>query len=146
MVLPLNIESRISRTGTCWLWTGTIKPNGYGALSIWKDGKSTGYYAHRLVYELLIALIPEGLQIDHTCRVRHCVNPDHLELVTPTENVRRSVAFISGTSTTQCRNGHEYTEDNTFYYSNGSRHFRQCRQCLRAADKRRYEKFKEKLK
>jgi hypothetical protein len=68
----------------CWEWTGTINNVGYGSLS---DGESN--LAHRFAYELLVAPIPDGLQIDHLCNVRNCVNPAHLEAVTAQENMRR---------------------------------------------------------
>jgi hypothetical protein len=65
----------------CWLWQRCIDRGGYGQM-----GKST---AHRYVFNLYRGAIPDGLHIDHLCRVRHCVNPSHMELVSPTENVRR---------------------------------------------------------
>jgi hypothetical protein len=67
----------------CWLWQRTIDRGGYGALN--------GSTAHRFVYEMYRGPIPEGLHIDHLCRVRHCVNPDHMEPVTKAENCRRGV-------------------------------------------------------
>lgn len=65
----------------CWLWQRSVDRGGYGAM-----GKST---AHRYVYQLHRGPITSGLHIDHLCRVRHCVNPDHMELVTNAENCRR---------------------------------------------------------
>ena len=70
----------------CWLWTGGIQPKGYGTFRF----RGKHYLAHRAAYEMFVGPIPDGLEIDHTCCVRHCVNPDHLEPVTPSENVLRS--------------------------------------------------------
>lgn len=71
----------------CWEWVGTITNSGYGSLS-----DSGQVLAHRFAYELLVGPIPEGLQIDHLCNVRNCVNPAHLEPVTGLENMRRMSA------------------------------------------------------
>lgn len=69
----------------CWVWTGAVCPTtGYGTV-----GTSS---AHQRSWELLVGPVPDGLVLDHLCRVRHCVNPDHLEPVTQRENVRRGIA------------------------------------------------------
>ncbi len=67
----------------CWQWIGNIKENGYGSLNY----KGVAYHAHRAIYELLIAPIPEGAVIDHICRNPRCVNPAHLQCVSQTENL-----------------------------------------------------------
>lgn len=103
-----------------WLWIGALKSvTGYGAIQI--DGKAR--QAHRVSYELFVGPIPEGLHIDHLCRVRRCVNPEHLEPVTCAENTHRSP--VSNASKTHCPAGHPYTADNTRYH--GGR--RACRAC-----------------
>lgn len=72
----------------CWLWTGKKGSKGYGLVHV--DAKAgTQQQAHRAAYELTIGTIPEGLELDHLCRVRPCVNPAHLEPVTRAENMRR---------------------------------------------------------
>jgi len=78
--------------GGCWLWTGATNPKGYSQLGVGstKDGSSGFVRGHRLSYEMLVAPIPEGLEIDHLCNVRECVNPEHLEPVTHAENMRRA--------------------------------------------------------
>lgn len=78
--------SRFISRGNCWEWIGAISTNGYGKTTISNRTVS----AHRAVYVLLVGPIPEGMQLDHLCRVRHCVNPNHLEPVTAKENVRRA--------------------------------------------------------
>lgn len=72
----------------CWLWTGTVMSSGYGGLSWF----SRSALAHRIAYDLFVGPIPNGLTIDHRCRVKLCVNPEHLEPVTNAENVRRERA------------------------------------------------------
>jgi len=79
--------SYVDASGPCWEWTGATFREGYGMFQV--DGAPV--LTHRYVWELLVGPIPEGLEIDHLCRVRHCVNPDHLEPVTSAENSRRRV-------------------------------------------------------
>jgi hypothetical protein len=86
----------------CWLWQGALS-NGYGTLSVGKRSRG----AHRLSYEAHRGEVPRGLEIDHLCRVRCCVNPDHLEPVTHVENVRRGAACALRPRTTHCPRGHE---------------------------------------
>jgi hypothetical protein len=96
---------------------------------------------HVAVYELLVGAVPEGLQLDHLCRVRHCCNPRHLEPVTGKENVRRGIVSAYQRSIplwmTHCRRGHEFTPENTYVPPSGQR---VCRSCLRAAQARWYRK------
>lgn len=124
--LPL-IASKINATTSCWLWTASVKENGYAQYNA--NGKN--WNAHRLVYLLSGRDIPAGLELDHLCRVRHCVNPEHLEPVTRAENVRRQAAYI-----TICPQGHVYTAENTYVY-NGGRHCRACRATQSAAQSAR---------
>lgn len=94
-----DIEARfwakVDKTETCWLWTAAIRRrSGYGVFS----HQARTMLAHRFAYELLVGPIPDGLVIDHLCRVRHCVNPDHLEPVTQRENLRRGMRWPSSRS------------------------------------------------
>ena len=104
----------------CWVWQGRRYPHGYGAFSLGHKK----LYAHRFVYEQLIGAIPEGLELDHLCRIRYCVNPLHLEPVTHYENLRRSPSFLG--RRTACSHGHAYTEQNTWVERTGARHCRTC--------------------
>lgn len=78
----------VAEFGVCWRWTGALDPDGYGQVSV--AGKTK--QAHFASWEAVNGPVPEGHELDHLCRVRCCVNPDHLEAVTHSENVRRAVA------------------------------------------------------
>lgn len=94
-----NIEVDVSG---CWLWTRAKDRDGYARASL----NNRGYRAHRLVYVLTKGDVPDGLVLDHLCRQRHCVNPDHLEPVSDAENLRRSPLTKAGMRT--CSKGHEF--------------------------------------
>ena len=84
--------AKVDKTDTCWLWTSTLNWDGYGQIRM--QGKMR--IAHRLSYETLVGPIPGGLELDHLCKVRNCVRPDHLEPVTHAENVARGdLKFVS---------------------------------------------------
>lgn len=73
-------------TTPCWVWHGALNRDGYGRAPTHIRERS----AHRAMYEAVVGPIPEGMELDHLCRVKSCVNPDHMEPVTPAVNVRRS--------------------------------------------------------
>jgi hypothetical protein len=110
----------------CWIWQRAISKNGYAQQV--RDGRQQG--VHRLFYEDFIGPIPDGLQLDHLCRVRACVNPGHLEPVTCGENLRRSPLTLAGQNAvkTHCAKGHPFDEANTYITAKGNR---QCRRCQR---------------
>jgi HNH endonuclease len=111
----------------CWVWQRPLNGNGYGELRFNNRGRK----AHAVFYERKHGEIPAGLELDHLCRVRACVNPDHLEPVTHAENMRRSVPggpFAENAARTHCIHGHPFDEANTII---GPRGNRQCRECSR---------------
>ena len=137
--LPERISSKISvdRLSGCWVWVACRYPNGYG--QIYWDGKMR--LAHRIVYTLLIEEIPKGLDIDHLCRNRSCVNPKHLEPVTHRENVMRGNSpVVDQVSRTHCPQGHELSGSN-LVASMLKDNKRACRQCRKELGKRRAELF-----
>jgi HNH endonuclease len=118
----LSLDQRISTGPGCWVWTGYRNPtSGYGTI---KFTGTKGFYAHRLVYELLVGPIPEGLQLDHLCRNRWCVNPSHMEPVTQRENLLRGDTVVAkNAAKTHCLRGH------LFDYVRPDGTGRDCRTC-----------------
>lgn len=112
----------VRKTETCWLWTGAVDPCGYGRFRA-----HVLVSAHRWAYEQFVGRIPDGLELDHACRVRTCVNPAHLEPVTHAENMRRSGPFTPNANKTHCARGHAFTPENTYEYKTR----RNCRTCNR---------------
>ncbi len=124
----------------CWPWLGYKQPSGYGKFRIGSnaDGSRKMELAHRLAWVLFYGDdIPPGMQIDHLCRNRGCVNPSHLEVVTPQENTIRGTAAQRTRETraliTHCPQGHPYAGDNLHLSPSGKR---RCRACGRAATAR----------
>ena len=105
----------------CWLWTGYIDPQGYGSFR--PGGMVRSNKAHRVGYQLLVGPVAPGLSLDHLCRNRGCVNPDHLQPVTPQENTDRGASA----KRSRCRKaGHEMTPENTGNRSDGRRYCKTC--------------------
>ncbi len=122
----------ITETG-CWIWMGHLNGGGYGTF---RFGRTN--LAHRAAYEIFRGPIPAGLEPDHLCRVRCCVNPRHLELVTHLVNIRRGIGGRTSAARerakTHCPRGHKYNAENTFVTQGG----RKCRACRKLFDRARY--------
>lgn len=134
--LAERFNDKVKRIGAqpdeCHEWGGATQGappgvQGYGHIS---EGGRRGriLLAHRVAWEIENGPIPEGLQVDHLCRNRKCVNPAHLEIVTQRENGRRG---LKGELRTHCKHGHEYTAKSTYVNKYGHRNCRICRHSLR---------------
>jgi hypothetical protein len=112
----------------CWLWLGYVAPTGYAMVSpsvarLWSGSR----YAHRVYYTRFVGPIPEGLEIDHLCRVKRCCNPDHLEAVTRSVNILRGPQpeltrerHARHRARGRCRHGHDLMDPrNVYYYGDG---------------------------
>ncbi len=123
---PMTLIEIDSQTG-CWVWVGCLTHDGYPT-----KGKK---YMHRVIYEMHVGPIPEGLTLDHVCRVRACCNPSHLQPMTLRENIARG-DYGWRKRLTHCKNGHEFTPKNTIVRPTGGRNGgprRACRECGRQA-------------
>lgn len=113
----------------CWYWTAARYASGYGRfrLGSMHDGTRRVATAHRLAYETMVGAVPAGLELDHLCRNRACVNPAHLEPVTRRENLLRGATIPAGNAAkTHCPKGHAYDARNTRTTKDGSRVCRRC--------------------
>lgn len=121
----------------CWLWSGAWSERGYGVV---RKNKRL-MFAHRLSYEMTNGKVPKGLELDHKCRVKCCVRPDHLEAVTHRINVLRGDRTKKHT---HCKRGHALTKENLYVYVSGEDSFsRACKSCVLAKSGRRYAASKE---
>lgn len=120
-------------TDECWLYAGYISRDGYGTISIWHKN----YGAHKVMYEQVHGELPESLVIDHLCRVRRCVNPEHMEAVTIKENVLRGEGISArNLRKTTCKNGHPF--DGVSKQSHGGGYGRYCTICRKEWRKKYY--------
>lgn len=141
-----RFTSKFTVSTGCWNWGACILKNGYGQ-TYW-NGKRD--YAHRVSYQIYKGEIPDGLVIDHLCRNKACVNPEHLELVSQSENVLRGwrLAHQNGVPVKynprpSCTRGHLFVPENIKLKSRNKYLFRMCRICNRAARKRNRIRHRE---
>ena len=128
--------AKVDFTDSCWLWLGCVNNEGYGKF---RSVGNKNRYSHRYSYEFCVKEIPDGLTIDHLCRVRHCVNPDHLEPVTMRVNALRGISPAAHQARqTHCKRGHEFTEENT-YHRPDRIVSRTCRECERVRERDRWQ-------
>lgn len=133
----MRISSFVEEGTGCWNWIGYKSEQGYGK-GFWLLGRVRP--PHQVSYELFFQKeIEEGLQIDHLCKNPSCVNPLHLEMVTPRiNNLRSGNMAAKNFAKTHCKNGHEFTKENTrmSLMKNGFR-TRVCKECYRRVDRAR---------
>ncbi len=109
--------TKVRKTRGCWYWVGARKPHGYGNFGL--AGRTA--LPHRVSFVMHHGPIPVGAEVDHTCRKPACVNPAHLEAVTPRENKRRQAV-----ARTHCLRGHRFDAKNTHVDKRGARRCRAC--------------------
>lgn len=121
--------------GNCWVWTGSRGKRGYASYRMGKGAPNKR--VHRISYELLVGEIPDEYVVDHLCKIRFCVNPDHLEAVSNRENILRSDSpSARNARKTHCIRGHEFSPSNTGIRNDGSRY---CKACVRLKDNVEWE-------
>ena len=125
---PIRFWINVTITDDHWLWNAGKSQTGYGYF--WVNGRTVS--AHRVAWELQRGEISDGLHLHHMCETPLCVNPDHLEMVTPREHQH---IHLLKSSNTHCRHGHAYTDRNTYFTPSGKR---QCRACNAASKRRAY--------
>lgn len=139
--LPERIASKIEvDANSCWLWTACKNARGYGSVGF--EGSSR--LAHRVIYELLVGKVPQGLELDHICRRHACTNPAHLQPVTHNENVLRGTgATARNAAKTHCVRGHELSTDNLVASDWIKRGIRRCLPCTKEQEAARYARHVE---
>lgn len=133
--LSVRWWQKVMPTDGCWHWVGAKSAEGYGKMCLWQGGIQKAYKAHRIGYEYLVGLVPEGMELDHICRNRLCVNPAHLEVVPHRVNTLRGESFSARNAVkTHCPRGHVLLPR--------SGNSRACREC--SAERMRRHRAKQK--
>jgi hypothetical protein len=127
MVAPVLERYTVTESG-CWLWDGATTSKGYGRFRV----NRKYILAHRYFFEVFTSTrVPPGMHLDHLCRRKSCVNPDHLEIVTPRENnLRSNSPSAINARRTECKNGHALSGDNLLISPKGDRRCRACNRIL----------------
>lgn len=130
-------EKTITTDSGCVLWTAGTNGVGYGVIVTSPgDGSHQKLYVHRMAYERKFGPIPDGMHIDHLCRTRNCVNPDHMEPVTLEENVLRGMSPPAcNARKSRCAREHDLVGANLYIHPTTG--YRQCRACARIRDAKR---------
>lgn len=122
----------------CWEFTGATDAAGYGRIGLGRRIDGTAM-THRVTYEFFVSEVPESLDLDHLCRNRACCHPWHLDPVPRAVNVSRGLRRKGYRDKTHCKQGHEYTPENTYIKRKGSGTQRACKACYRAYYQRKKE-------
>jgi hypothetical protein len=127
--LKERLWGRVDKNGPngCWVWIGGTSDTGYGTIRGTINGNPKGLYVHRVAYEFMRGGIPAGLHIDHLCRNKRCVNPDHLEPVTQKENSLRGISPNAiNARKKKCKWGHPLSGKNLYIRKVGQRMCLRC--------------------
>lgn len=121
---------KVDILGNCWIWTGaTLANGGYGQVRV-PGGRA---YVHRVTYEWFNGPIPAGMEVDHLCKVRTCVNPDHLQVLSPKDHRTKDL------TKELCKHGHVLSEDTCYLERDGTR---KCRACLDRRNRARTTEYR----
>jgi hypothetical protein len=129
----IRFWAKVEKTPSCWIWHGSRQPRNYGTFKV----GGFAVLAHKFIWEMMFGPVPEGLELDHKCRVHSCVNPSHLEPVPHKVNVYRGVSFIPLQAIqTHCKRGHLLAGENLKKTKKG----RTCLTCIRLSYPAKYRR------